>query len=86
MTDSWRARAACRGMDIEMFFPTRGGVARAAKEICIECPVRTDCLVAALTEEQTIEYESRGPFGIRGGITAQGRKDLRAEVDRRAAS
>jgi WhiB family redox-sensing transcriptional regulator len=61
-TANWRQLAACRGLDVEIFYPpeeTRGG---AAKRVCRHCPVIHECRVWALdTAEQ---------YGIWGGLTA----------------
>jgi Transcription factor WhiB len=70
----WRARAACRGVDPELFFPAaeRGPVravqVAAAKAVCAGCPVRTECLAEAL---------ARIPYGIAGGLTENERRRLR---------
>ena len=76
MADSnWRDRAACRGVDPELFFPessdeplVRGQVA-AAKAVCRVCPVRDRCLADALL---------RLPHGIAGGLTGQERRRVRS--------
>ena len=71
----WRARAACRGSDPELFFPTaesgpvRAGQVAAAKAVCARCPVRAACLAEAL---------ARIPYGIAGGLTEYERRRLRA--------
>ena len=70
---NWRARAACRGTDPELFFPIgRDDVDRpeidAAKEICAGCPVLDDCLDYALATHQ--------PDGIWGGLTTSERQRL----------
>jgi WhiB family redox-sensing transcriptional regulator len=62
--NDWRALAACRGRDGRLWFPARtDGFARdVAKSVCAACPVRADCLAAALS----------APFdvaGIWGGTT-----------------
>lgn len=55
--DSWRSRAACRGMEVDLFFPVGrtgeavGEIARA-KAICARCPVRRQCLAFALASGQ----------------------------------
>ena len=43
---SWRDRAACRGMDINLFFipPSGKNDATAAKNVCATCPVAHPCL------------------------------------------
>lgn len=71
----WSARAACRGVeDAEVMFPTaaRGTAAyeaqvRAARAVCGECPVRTQCLNYALTGEDE---------GVWGGLDPDERRAL----------
>ena len=70
----WRARAACRSVDPELFFPTaetgpvHDAQVTAAKAVCAVCPVRVECLDEALM---------RIPEGIAGGLTPQERRRLR---------
>lgn len=70
----WRDRAACRGVDSELFFPTaESGPVRttqvaAAKAVCARCPVRGECLDEAL---------ARIPYGVAGGLTEHERRTLR---------
>jgi WhiB family transcriptional regulator, redox-sensing transcriptional regulator len=69
----WWEDAACRTADAELFF-TPEGVAKEqrraaeqqAKLICLRCPVRDDCLEAALTHDES--------YGIWGGLSARERK------------
>jgi hypothetical protein len=75
VTRDWRARAACRDVDPEMFFPVAeagtpaGDVAILhAKRVCRGCPVRAECLTFALEVL---------PYGIAGGLTADERRALR---------
>ena len=72
MTTSWMDRAACRGTDLDLWFPT--GPSRAAddraKAVCIGCPVRTDCAEAAFRTGD-IDY------GIRAGMTSAERQQAR---------
>jgi WhiB family redox-sensing transcriptional regulator len=69
-SEDWRARAACRGTDPELFFPvsdsvTGTGQAAAALRVCAACPVREPCLRWAL---------EHGPVpGVWGGTTEAGR-------------
>ena len=68
---SWRDRAACRGLDPEVFFPDPGnciGVERA-KQVCAPCPVAWECLSYAIESNQT--------EGIWGGTTRGERRSLR---------
>lgn len=61
---AWHARAACRGVGPELFFPDRGDSAWAygqAREMhCAHCPVVSEC-------RQAGEHEA---FGLWGGQTA----------------
>jgi WhiB family transcriptional regulator, redox-sensing transcriptional regulator len=78
--EEWRASAACRGLDPEIFFPittTTGASAatqledqiEAAKSICRTCPVQIECLEYALTTNQEA--------GIWGGADEEERRKLR---------
>lgn len=61
---SWYDAAACRGRDQRLWFPHRGDLfARAvAKTVCASCPVRAECLGAALSADFPVA-------GIWGGLT-----------------
>ena len=71
----WRDRAACRGMDVNVFFPIRseGGDGKEAKAVCATCPVRTACFL-----ESNHAFSMRS--GIWGGLTANERKNKRARL------
>jgi WhiB family redox-sensing transcriptional regulator len=78
----WRAHAACRGEDPELFFPADStGPALAqvaeAKRVCADCPVRQECLRFALSTGQG--------YGIWGGLTEDERRKLRRRRQRAAA-
>lgn len=62
---AWMARAACRGMPIELFFPERGASTKEAKATCAGCPVQTDCLDYAL------EIGERNITGVWGGTSGR---------------
>lgn len=67
--DDWRERAACLGMDTDVFFPGRGrNNARAALAVCYQCPVQQQCADHALTEPEN--------FGIWGATTPDDRKRM----------
>jgi WhiB family redox-sensing transcriptional regulator len=66
---TWRDDAACRGIDPELFFPTRGGDTRQPRAVCADCPVRTDCLEHAITTNEKV--------GIWGGLSERERRQLR---------
>ena len=42
------AHAKCAGLAPAVFFPSDGAGVEAAKKICADCPVRTECLQYAL--------------------------------------
>jgi WhiB family transcriptional regulator, redox-sensing transcriptional regulator len=66
----WRDLAACRGADLEVFFPGRGETAGPARQVCAACPVRQPCLDYAIT--------NRIVHGIWGGLTGRERRALQS--------
>ncbi|SEE06006.1 WhiB family transcriptional regulator, redox-sensing transcriptional regulator [Streptomyces sp. TLI_105] len=73
--DDWRAAAACREVDPDLFFPVGVGPsalvqADEAKEVCRHCPVRAECLRWAMDD-------SRQVTGVWGGLTENERRSLR---------
>ena len=72
----WRTESACRDIDTNLFFPigvTGPAVPQiaAAKSICAQCPVKTECLEFAVTTNQE--------FGIWGGLTEDERRVVRRQ-------
>ena len=53
MDDSWKAKAACRGMNTELWYPKQNGghPYTLPRQICLGCDVRPDCLAYILTLE-----------------------------------
>ncbi|MFP5377693.1 MAG: WhiB family transcriptional regulator [Acidimicrobiia bacterium] len=68
MNLSWRQRAACRGVDPDIFYPASDEDAEEAKGICAVCPVREACLEYALA--------NRERDGVWGGATERERRRL----------
>lgn len=68
MNVSWRQRAACRGVDPDIFYPASDEDAYEAKGICGICPVREACLEYALV--------NRERDGVWGGATERERRRL----------
>lgn len=71
----WQYQGACRNLDTEQFFHPegeRGGTRRrrddAAKAICTQCPVITQCREYALAVQE--------PYGVWGGLTQEERREL----------
>lgn len=72
-TSDWRARAACRNTDPDVFFPVgiKGAAEQqieAAKLICRLCEVQTECLSYAL--------ETNQDSGIWGGTSEIERRSI----------
>lgn len=64
----WAQEAACRGMDVSLWFPGRGQDFRTAKEVCVRCPVRIQCLNLAIANDEQ--------FGIWGGLAPDDREAI----------
>jgi hypothetical protein len=82
----WRTRAACAGVDPEVFLPDRGDSLDEPRSYCRRCPVQYECLGAALAL-------GTQAIGVWGGTSGQQRRvaarrgwtaeRLLAELDRR---
>ncbi|WP_296140868.1 WhiB family transcriptional regulator [uncultured Tessaracoccus sp.] len=66
---AWQAEALCAQTDPEAFFPEKGGSTRDAKQVCLNCTVRTQCLEYALAHDER--------FGIWGGLSERERRRLK---------
>lgn len=64
----WRQKAACRGVDPDIFYPMSDEEAADAKAICALCPVQQACLEWALS--------SREKEGVWGGATERERRRI----------
>ena len=69
--ERWRLDALCAETDPEAFFPEQRGSTREAKRVCSGCAVRTECLEAALVNDER--------FGIWGGLSERERRRLRLQ-------
>lgn len=77
---AWQNRGACLNVDVNQFFPERGGSARGSKMICngntdpkkgtvrLPCPVKDECLRYALA--------NREQYGIWGGVAERDRRGM----------
>lgn len=76
MIDEWKDRAACKGMDSDIFFPVKGRPTEAAevtaREACARCPVIRPCLDWALKHEVD---------GFWAGTSPRDRYKLRKQLD-----
>ena len=68
----WMAEAACRGLDVNLFFPERGEPTKSAKAVCADCPVQAECLQYALDGEDRV--------GVFGGASEKERRAMRREI------
>lgn len=66
------AKAACTGSSGDLFFSPMEEDAHAAKDVCMRCPVRWECLAYALGTDQK--------HGVWGGLTAEERRLLRHKI------
>ena len=73
----WKADAACRDLDLDLFFPDSEADSAPALAVCAVCPVRQACLDFAL--------RTRQKDGVWGGHTETERKRLRRRLGRQAA-
>jgi WhiB family redox-sensing transcriptional regulator len=73
--EGWRAKAACREVDPELFFPQVGQTPQAtrAKQVCADCQVRAACLHSALGGPLATDDR----YGIFAATTPRERQRLR---------
>ena len=64
----WREHAACRGMDPDLFHPSDVKGLAAAQLVCVECPVRPECLDYAIAHHEM--------HGIWGGESERSRRRI----------
>ncbi|HEY2223757.1 WhiB family transcriptional regulator [Actinomycetospora sp.] len=74
--DGWRSQAACRDLDVRMFYPDTGKRSGPAVAVCAGCVVRAACLEHALTAGES--------HGVWGGKSEDERRAIRRA--RKAAS
>lgn len=74
----WRKKAACLGVDSNVFYPEyRGDTCDKAKAICAKCVVRKPCL-----EDNLDTFSSSDDHGVRGGLNKDERDDIRRKRNR----
>lgn len=66
--DMWQERAACFGIDPDVFFPTSEEEAGPALKHCGGCGIQEMCLAWALKNGER--------YGVWGGLTEQQRRRL----------
>ena len=65
---TWMARARCRGHAPQEFFPSDGVGVERAKKLCVQCPVKVECL------EYALSY--RIDHGVWGGCSERERRRI----------
>jgi WhiB family redox-sensing transcriptional regulator len=70
--DHWQDRAACFGIEPDVFFPISEEEAGAALAYCSVCRIREECLAWALKNGER--------YGVWGGTTEQQRRRLQRHV------
>ena len=74
---SWMDLALCAEVDGDLWFPLKGSSNREAKAVCMQCPVRAQCLQYALDNEIV--------HGIFGGLSDRQRRAIRVAGKEKAA-
>jgi len=69
----WHKRAACRGMDPNVFYPANVHQSAAARKVCADCPVRGECREAGRREA----------LGVWGGVPDRHRRGEKTALDPR---
>ena len=69
----WRSEALCAEVagDI-IWFPPKGASVTAARTICGQCAVQTECLTDALQDDRQ--------HGVRAGMTERERRQMKQRV------
>ena len=70
--ESWRADAACKGINPNFFYPQDRTSTEAAKTFCRGCAVREACLAYALAHHEGL--------GVWGGTTERERVRIRKDA------
>ena len=70
--DFWQDRAACFGVDPDVFFPVSEEEAGPALTFCNSCLIKEECLAWALKNGER--------YGVWGGMTEQQRRRLARRV------
>jgi len=74
----WSRKAACRGIDAAVFYPSSDADVDSARSICTQCTAQSECLEFALAN-----YEH---WGVWGGATESERVSIRRRRQRAARS
>lgn len=70
----WYDEAACRGLDVELFYAEEPGATSQALQICASCPVREPCHQTAMGQREA--------YGVWGGTRENQRRRIFRREDR----
>lgn len=73
--NAWRAKAACLGTPVEIFFWS-SNINPLARELCRSCPVAAECLEATIEAEAQTWQDLGRLYGFFGGMTVTKRTPL----------
>jgi WhiB family transcriptional regulator, redox-sensing transcriptional regulator len=68
MDTAWMAEGNCREVHPSLFFPSDGVGVDVARQICVDCPVKSPCLEYAL--------RNRIDHGVWGGTSERERRRI----------
>ena len=80
LIDDFADRAACRGVDPDIFYPESNHKDGPAKRICMTCEVIEECRAYA-DDPRTREH-----YGIWGGMTTEERRQRRRRLARQRST
>lgn len=70
----WYDEAACRGLDVELFYTDEPSATSRALQVCRACPVRADCHQTAMRQRES--------YGVWGGTPEHLRRRIFRREDR----
>jgi WhiB family redox-sensing transcriptional regulator len=70
--EPWITSAKCVSIGVEVFFPARDDDWNQIKSVCLNCPVRLQCLDYAMRMEEGQDHKTR--FGVWGGLDPLARR------------
>lgn len=68
----WTRDALCPQTDPDAFYPDKGNSSAEAKQVCVMCPVRRECLEFALDHDER--------YGVWGGLSRPQRRRLKNQI------
>jgi WhiB family redox-sensing transcriptional regulator len=75
----WYEQAACRGLDVELFYSSEPGPTSQALRICASCPVRAACHQTAMAQREVDGVWGGTPEGARRRIFRRADRERRRQ-------